>query len=152
MTSQQEKQFTEALMKLETALEKPVIPGEMESWARDVRNEAASFDHLLRERVAGAHAELYASITDEDQGLFRRVEQLRQEDFDIRNAYDAFLSEASTLCENASRAEPQEAPAESRIAQISDNGLALVIRIRKQELALRTWLVESAFRDRGVQD
>jgi hypothetical protein len=33
-----------------------------------------------------------------------------------------------------------------------DQGLALVLRIRKQEAAARTWYVEAFQRDRGVGD
>jgi hypothetical protein len=33
-----------------------------------------------------------------------------------------------------------------------DEGLWLVIRLRKQETSIRTWLAEAAYRDRGTGD
>jgi hypothetical protein len=50
------------------------------------------------------------------------------------------------------RVEPDEMRAESAMAEFAQTLLDLVQRLRKQEVALRTWLVEAFTRDRGAVD
>lgn len=152
MTTHTEKRFKDTLARLETALERPLIPGELESWAQEVQTEAEAFDGLLQGQVEGHHAEVFGNIKQEDEALIQRVERMREEDRNIRTEFDAFLSEARKLRDKAPGSEPDEATETDRVAHVSDKGLILVIRIRKHELHIQTWLVESAWRDRGVKD
>ncbi len=152
MTTQRDTPLTEALAQLETTLERPVIPGELEAWAGEVRRAGEACAALLREQIQQRHAEQFSQITEDDHALVRRVEQIRTEDETIRKELDDFLTEAGQLVVEAPTAEPDEAVETERIEAVRDKGLGLVIRIRKQELAIQTWLVESEWRDRGVQD
>jgi hypothetical protein len=58
----------------------------------------------------------------------------------------------SQLSKRSERLEPDEGHARRALETIVDGGLKLVIRIRKQEVAISTWLMEAFDRDRGVAD
>ena len=82
----------------------------------------------------------------------QHVAQLQAEDVEILKSYDEFEARVRRLQERAGVAGAREDKFDEEIRSIVDEGLALVIRVRKQERALSTWLAEAFHRDTGVGD
>lgn len=148
----EDQNFEKALAALEKALESPWIPGELESWAQEVLTQTEAFEPLLAQRMAARHEDLFGEIEQNDAELMRRVELMRGEDERIRAEFTEVLSRAARLAGKAGAIEPDERAVSDGVERFADEALALVIAIRKQELAVSTWLVESVARDRGPKD
>lgn len=146
-----DEQFETALAELETALEMPALPGEIPQWIAEVRKQVHAFENHLRSRLESRHERMYAEIEKEDPELFRRVEQMRTEDQALREAYGALTAEVHRFDQLGEKIEPAEAVA-AWVNNLRESGTRLVIRIRTQELAIKTWLTEALTRDRGVVD
>lgn len=144
--------FDEVLDGLEQQLETPVVPGELESWTGEAQLAMARLAHALRHRVEDVHDEQLAEIAAEDAELVIRVEALRGEDEALLEEVDRLRSRAAKLNEAAPRAEPNERRLGRGVDAFVEEALAFVIRVRKQEVALRTWYQEAFQRDRGVAD
>jgi hypothetical protein len=145
-------QFTEALGAFETALETPLVPGELEAWAHAVRASAANLEPLIERRIASAHREQLAEIERTDPELIRRVEILEKEDEQICRDLECLRTLVAELDAAAPSVGPNEEHLNDQVSRLVDQGLAWVIRVHKQEVALRTWLVEAFERDRGAVD
>jgi len=101
MTPPNDNEFDEMLARLETALERPLIPGELEAWSKDVRQDTEAIDGPLRRKVEGQHANLFGVIEHEDDELLRHVDQMKDDDRNIRKDYDEFVSEVRKLAHEA---------------------------------------------------
>jgi septal ring factor EnvC (AmiA/AmiB activator) len=144
--------FQEALHAFESASAIPIVEGEMEGWITEVK---ASFEHLeslLLERTRCVHSDEFAQILRQDPALQPRIEEMHAEN-------DALLEQGARLRERIEalkpavrRVEPDEKKIEDVVSQFVEDALAFVVRVRKQESAVRTWLVEAYTRDRGVGD
>ena len=152
MAHSDDDRFKQLLASLETTLETPVVPGELTLWAEQVVQAARAFRAPLGERIEREHTARFTEICIEDPALIRRTEQLRDEDREILQAYDQFTVQSDELIRRAREAEPDEAACANLTDRLTRTGLDLVIRIRKQELAIVTWLEEASVRDRGVKD
>jgi len=142
----------EDLTKLETALLTPAISGEMESWARTV-SEACS--ELSRCFPSYLHAVLhpeYAEIARTDADLLARVEQLIAGDQNLVLELAAFCDRASDFAKRAAHFKKDEAQVADQRLQLEQDGIALIVRIKKQRAAADTWLAEANYRDRGSGD
>jgi hypothetical protein len=146
------KALDEALCQLEYVLESPIVEGELPTWADELREAANRLGAQLSGEVRAQHEEQFQRIRKEDTDLLRRIEQLKLEDEALRKLHDEFSRGVDMLHDRAVRVEPHEGKLEPVVSKLVDAGLQLVIRIRKQERALMTWLVESFNRDRGVGD
>jgi hypothetical protein len=144
--------LAEALGALETALETPMVPGELDGWAGALRDAAENLQPLLGRRITTAHRESFSQIEATDPELIRRVENLKTEDERIQRDFQALSDRIADLAARAPDAEPDEGTLDQQVSELVDEGLAFVIRLRKQEVALRTWLVEAFQRDRGPVD
>lgn len=143
--------FETALAELETALEMPALPGEIPQWVAEVRKQVHTFEDHLRARLDSRHEKDYAEIEKEDPELYRRTEQMRAEDQALRDAFLHLAREVNRFDNLGEKVEPAEAVA-SWVSKLRDDGTRLVVRIRTQELAVKTWLTEAINRDRGVVD
>lgn len=152
MSEKRQGALADALAGLETALEMPVVPGELELWARDVVRRADDLRPLLVARCREEHEKAYTEISSEDPALLRRVEQLRAEDKGILRDFDAFVARGRELLDEIKACGSDEASCEESRGGLERAGLELVIRIRKHVLAIATWLGEATTRDRGVKD
>jgi len=150
--SQSAPEFQEVLDSLESALETPVVPGELVAWAGEAAAQAAAFQILLNKRLQVEHARDYERIDKDDPTLIARTEQLAREDEALKSDYDEFVTDIRALNEDVEGFEPDESAASERVEAMVQRGLDLVIRIRRQELAVKTWFSEAAVRDRGVKD
>ncbi len=148
---QESKLFT-ALVELETALETPVIPGEVEQWAQAVQTSFDEVKPLIMESIEREHAQQFDTITTEDPELFRRVTQLKEEDQEIVSQLSRAQNSLQGLLVRTTGTDPHERQFENHIDQLVEKGLALIIQVRKQELAIQTWMTEAMKRDRGTVD
>lgn len=137
---------------LEIALLTPIVSGDLTDWLEKLceawRGVSAGFhDELFRERT-----QLYDAIATQDPELLPRVEQLRSEDVAIAQECALLSRTMERLCGNASMLEPVEDPAQQFTQKVIDQGLALVTRVRRQNVAVQTWYNEAFNRDRGTVD
>lgn len=147
-----EPQLREALAQLEGALEVPLVPGELASWVPPVQQGLTAVGTYLRRQIERVHKEEMKTIQQEDLGLARRVEQMAEEDQQIIQQFEQLSRLAQKLGAAAVAIEPDEAAIEPEQSRLVDEGLEFVIRVRKQEAAIATWLVEAFDRDRGDVD
>jgi Spy/CpxP family protein refolding chaperone len=139
-----------ALSQFESCLESPVIPGELPSWAAAVEQTYRGLGGPLRREIEDTHRDQLAQITSEETDLLAQVQQLREEDAQLGEVYQAFGNDIRAFRKQAERVEPHEGKLAERLTRVVNDGLALVIRIRKQQRAIRTWLLEAFNRDTGV--
>lgn len=144
--------FKESLEQLESCLESPIVPGELTTWAAALDQACEVAKSAWESEAKVNHAEQLNKLATKDPDLLNRVTQMRQEDIELRKDFDQFEAMARRMNERADIAEPQERKADAGVQALVDSGLALVIRIRKQERALATWFSESFQRDIGGGD
>jgi hypothetical protein len=144
--------LNDALAQAETALLRPVVSGELESWATTLQETT----QLLSERLPTylkhvLHPE-YAEIGKTDPELLSRVEQLIAEDQSLLLDQDGFRTEVSEFAKRASHIKKDEAQVAAERSKLEQKGLALILRIKRQRAAADTWLTEANYRDRGPVD
>lgn len=144
--------LADALDEFEACLETPIVPGELESWTSAARAACGSVGVVLRDQINDAHPEQYAAITQEDPELDHRIEQLRDEDQQLLAQFEALNRRMQELPAKASFVEPREGKLEDQTSDVVEDGLALIIRVRRQEQAISTWYMEAFNRDRGIAD
>jgi hypothetical protein len=142
----------EALGKLETALLTPVVSGELESWAKSVEESAASLARLLPDYYRSVQHPQYAEIAKTDAELLTRVEQMIAEDQNVLLEQDAFWQRTKDFAKKASQIKKDEAQIAADRAKLEQEGIQLVLRIKRQRAAADTWLAEANYRDRGPVD
>jgi hypothetical protein len=147
-----QQKLTDALATLEKCLETPFVPGELERWFHAVETGVAEVRGHLRPVFERTHRAVLEEIFQEDPGLEHRIEQLRREDAEALEQFERFSDKSRRLAAVARRVEPDEARIKDECYTLVEEGLAFVISARKQEVALRTWLIEALERDRGVVD
>jgi benzoyl-CoA reductase/2-hydroxyglutaryl-CoA dehydratase subunit BcrC/BadD/HgdB len=150
--SDESHEIDSLLFHLELCLETPVVPGELPSWSAATRQAAEALAEALQNEIHENHPDDFAEISNQDPDLLRQVEQLRAEDTKLLQQYEEFAGKISRFRERAERAEPHESKLDEQLSEIVEEGLALVIRIRTQQQAISTWLMESFQRDTGVAD
>jgi hypothetical protein len=141
-----------ALDRFETCLDTPVMAGELIGWVDALQAAWSDFTIHVRQHLVELHPRLYQQIANQDPELLPRTEKLRAEDAEIaqeRDTYDRLLHH---FAEHAPKFEPDEEKIASQATSLVDKGIALVNRVRKQEVAVQTWFVEAFTRDCGVAD
>lgn len=149
---QDDHAFDEALKAFESALEVPFVPGELERWIDAVEGAFTQVRPRLQRRLQHAHPDEFAEIGEADPGLIRRVEQMREEDAALREETAELADRITALRSAITSVEPDEARVETMLETFIEQALQFVIRVRKQEQAVRTWLMEAFNRDRGTID
>jgi septal ring factor EnvC (AmiA/AmiB activator) len=149
---EREHALQRALDSLEACAGTPFVPGEMVAWLRATDHALERLYPLVSRQISQVHSAQYAEISQEDPELLRQVEILQQEDQAILEQLSSAQSRMELLRPLVQRVEPDEKRAESAMAEFAQTLLDLVQRLRKQEVALRTWLVEAFTRDRGAVD
>jgi hypothetical protein len=140
------------LVDLEDALELPQVAGELIGWTARVAASVDDVRNLLTAHLASAHRADYAEMINQDPELSTCVENLKAEDAAIRREFDRVWELATSLAAAAVRVEPDELTLAKARNRLVTDGLAVILRIRKQEAAVRTWYIEAFQRDRGVGD
>ena len=150
--TQSANELNDALTKLETALLTPIVSGELESWARSVQEAT----NMLSERLptylkAVLHPE-YAEIARADPELLSRVEHLVAEDHNLVLEQDAYRTRINDFVKRASHLKKDEAQGAAERNKTEQEGLDLILRIKRQRTVADTWLAEANYRDRGPVD
>jgi hypothetical protein len=140
-----------ALEALETLFAAPMVPGEHVAWTESLTEQWSSLEPEIRQHL-GAHERQYKQMLEVDQEMFKRVELLRQEDQAIAAEVDALDELIDRLRLKTPIAEPNEARTDKEREAVASGGLAFVMRLRKQEVAINTWFSEAFNRDRGPVD
>jgi len=176
----QQEQIQDTLAAFEQRVSMPLVPGELESWLDEVSAAWQALWPQLQVQTQYIHAKEFTQIAEEDPELSSRVREMREEDSAIMAQSDEVadqlkyienrLEQGTTepdLDEN--KLQPGTTEAKPNVSDFHDEGametdlkqdvdqlvtasLVLVSRIRKQEVTVRTWLVEAYTRDKGVMD
>jgi len=140
------------LGEVEACLETVVVPGDLPSWV-DALSQACEVEGVaLRNEITTNHANHLVQLLAADMDQAQHAAQLQVEDAEILRLYDVFEGRVRRLGDRADLAGTREDKFNEGIRSIVDEGLGLVIRVRKQERALSTWLSEAFQRDTGVGD
>ena len=142
--------FRRALETFETRLLTPLVSGELEAWSKALSEAWLPAADEIRRQCDHHHREQFARIATEDPELLPRVEQLRAEDESIRQEIVKLSAEMERIPSRAEKVEPNEGKLDAQLEALRSQGIALVNRVRKQDVALQTWFVEAFNRDRGV--
>jgi hypothetical protein len=147
-----EQDLREALGRLETALGTPVLSGELTDWVQSVQRALDGCVRALRGEFDYGHPQQYADILQQDLEIARQVEQLKEEDRAILADVGRFGEELDHLAIVAKAVGRHESQAIEGANQVVQSGLMLVARVRKQQTAITTWLMEAYQRDQGTVD
>jgi hypothetical protein len=152
LTETRDDPLLTSLTALEAALLTPVVAGELENWVAAVQRAAHEMAPVLYRQLDSVHCEQFSVIARDGDHLLKRVEDLREEDTRIRENVEPFLSRIGSLDGRAERVGSDEARVRDHLQELIDQGVALIVQIRKQETSLQTWLSEALNRDTGVGD
>jgi len=144
--------LNQALAALETALLTPVVSGELESWVRTAEAATNKLSEKLPPYLKTVLHPQYAEIAKSNSELLARVQQLIEEDQNLILEQDAFRNRMSDFAKRASQIKKDEAQATSERTKMEQEGIALILRIKRQRAAADTWMTEAAYRDRGPVD
>ncbi len=142
------KTLHDALEAFETSLEMPWVPGELEEWLESAQESFVALQKLWEEHRREVHSGEFESI-ESDPNQAARVERLKREDQRLKADFAQLAATLERLPARVSEAETDEESARDQLESLSEQGIALVIRARKQELAAHTWLLEALDRDLG---
>ena len=118
----------------------------------DLATRAAAMDlgvHL-NSYLGPTQRHQYQQIASSDPELLARVQQLAGEDQELLAEYRKLVKSLDNLAQMVSAADKHESRAEEQRSDFEKQGLALILRIRKHQVASDTWLSEAVYRDRGV--
>jgi hypothetical protein len=150
--AQSTTELSDTLARLETALLSPIVSGELETWARAVQESTTQLGQRLPTYLKTVLHPQYAEIAKSDQELLTRVDQLIAEDQNLLLEQAAFKKKVDEFAERTSHIKKDEAQGAAQRPQIEQDGIALVLRIKKQRAAADTWMAEANYRDRGPVD
>jgi hypothetical protein len=150
--TQSATELNAALTKLETALLTPTVSGELESWARTAQEATLKLSERLPTYLKSVLHPEYAEIARADPELLSRVEQLVAEDHNLVLVQDAFRTRINDFVKRAAHLKKDEAQGAAERSKIEQEGLDLILRIKRQRAAADTWLAEANYRDRGPVD
>ena len=153
MTTQQHStQGEESPLKLfETALETPLVPGELETWLETVERAYRQSESELRERLTDEHRRQLKQVQEQDAELSARVQELRETDQELLDRLERLGRHLRALRERGD-GDGETQCVDRSAERLADEGLKFVIDVRKQEAAINTWFLEAFQRDRGVAD
>jgi len=145
--------FLDLLKNFETALETPIISGELMNWAETANHACEELGKILCSDLQDQHAEVFTRILKEDNEMGSRVERLRGIDQELRNGDLVGVQRSLNLVlERATAVEPDESKLTDQLDKTVAQALTFVIKARTQETAISTWFMEAFNRDRGVGD
>ncbi len=149
-TSVLEGQLAATLTKLETALLSPPIAGELTTWTRTVQEAAATLAVDLTACLRSVRHVQYEEIARTDPEMSAQVEKLVRSDEQLLAQLTRFHEQLHSLAEAAEHVSRNELKLAEQRQKFEDDGISLILSIRKQRAAAATWLDEAHFRDRGV--
>ena len=147
-----ESELRTALAAFETALTTPVVSGELADWVESLQETWQEASSQLHGSIQDAHPRQYEQIADADPSLLPRIEQLKAEDTELAQQREHVNQLLARAAQHVPKLEPDEAKAQKHMENLINEGLALVVRARKQEVSIETWFLEAFNRDRGAVD
>lgn len=144
--------MNDALARLETALLAPAVAGELDAWARAVQESTATLSQRLPSYLHSVLHPKYADIAKTDTELLTQVQQLIAEDQNLILEQHAFGQRVSDFVIRASQIKKDEAQVTGERTKLEQEGIALILRIKRQRAAADTWQTEANYRDRGPVD
>jgi len=135
-----------ALNQLGAALKATVASGKQRAWAGAIGDALTSLDKPLRESLTDMHDELFRAIIEQDDGLLRRVEQLKEADAEILVSLDELQRRTEIVIHN----DNQQIMADA--TKLTTDGETFLARIRVHRDEVTTCLQEAFNRDRGIVD
>jgi hypothetical protein len=141
-----------ALAAFETGLLTPTVSGELGPWLEQVQKTWEEASAQIHYHLKHLHPRQYDEISKQDPELLPRIDQLRGEDDAIEHQRAQLSQSIGRVSHKAPKLEPDEEKAQRHIKSIVDAGMAFLIQVRKQEIAVQTWYVEAFNRDGGAVD
>jgi predicted nuclease with TOPRIM domain len=92
----------------------------------------------------------YEEIAATDPEMSALVEKLVRGDEQLLAQLTRFHEDLHSLAEAAEHVTKNELKLAEQRQKVEDEGIGLILSIRKQQAAAATWLDEAHFRDRGV--
>lgn len=146
-----EEKLWEALAKAEREAAQPVVPGELQSWARAVRGElgdvAAAWDES-----SGARRSTAREILREDPALAARVEPLKAVEAKLVQRLEELRRDAKALCKDDLEDATGSEEALDAIRALRRALLEWIVDVRVHGAELGTWRDEATHRERGTVD
>lgn len=147
-----EQALAETISKTEAALLSPPIPGELTAWITAVQEAAATLALNLATWQRSALHQQYEEILQADPEMGAKVEKLIAEDNELIKEVAVFHERLHNLAEAAAHVDRDEGKLCEPRKRLEEQGVALLVSIKKHQVAATTWLGEAHFRDRGVKD
>jgi hypothetical protein len=151
-TVDQGTELRAALEAFETALETPLVSGEHATWSERVLETWSALKARIDRQMDELHPQLFDEILENDAELAQRIEQMRAEDEALRRELHLLDARIATLSRRTPFAERDELRTTDEREDLANDGIAFVVRMRKQEVAVQTWFVEAFNRERGTGD
>jgi hypothetical protein len=152
MSSITRAELEEVLDQLEQAIHVPVVSGEMLDWLQSCVGAISKVQSVAQRQIEDNHPELFNQIKEEDAALIHQVENLKEEDLAILEDLENLVAMGQRLQEIGNEVGPHESQLNQAIETFIRDGEAIFMRIRKQEVAVSSWLQEALDRDRGDVD
>jgi hypothetical protein len=146
------EELSQSLAALESALETPLVSGELVTWLQEVQQDINQLAPEILERVERDHPQLLGQIMQQDLELASHVEHLQNEDRVILQQFTVLRRGIDELASIAASIEPQENKLRNFLQELIQDGIELILRLHKQEVAIDTWYREAFLRIRGVGD
>lgn len=134
-----------ALEAFENALATPLISGKHAHWCDCVSTTCSAAASQLRHQIKQVHPAEYAKMLQADSELASRVGRLREEDAAIERQVSRIETAVERLRQKAADGS-DEASTEKERRRLINSGISLAVRARKQEVAVKTWLLEALSR------
>lgn len=147
-----EQNLADTMAKLETALITPVIAGEFSTWVKTVQDAAATLTVDLTSYLHTILHVQYTEIARTDPEMSAQVEKLLAGDQQVLENMTRFHEDLHSLAAAAEHVKKNEGKLADPRQRVEDDGLALILSIKKQQATATTWLAEAHYRDRGVGD
>jgi hypothetical protein len=147
-----EQNLTETMTKLEKALLTPAIAGELSYWVKTVQDAAATLAVDLASYLHTVLHVQYNEIARTDPEMSAQVEKLLAGDRELLERMTRFHEVLHSLAAAAENVKKNEGKLADQRQRVEDEGLALILSIKKQQALATTWLAEAHYRDRGVGD
>jgi hypothetical protein len=147
-----EQNLADTMAKLENALLSPLVSGELSGWVHTVQEAAATLAVDVASYLRTVLHVQYDEIAQADSEMSAHVEKLLVGDQQLLEQMTGFHEELHKLAAAAEHVQKNEGKLAELRKRVEDNGLALILGIKKQQAAATTWLAEAHYRDRGVGD
>jgi hypothetical protein len=152
MQANTETALRDALTAFESSVTTPIVSGELSDWVEKVKKSWSTVSAQITEQLHHIHPQQFQEISEADAALFRQVELLKAEDEAIEQYRGKLDQTMARMAEHLPKMEPDEAKAQPHVQSLMDQSVALVARVRKQEVVVQTWFSEAFNRERGGGD